>query len=176
MKKNTNNPNMGNTDKKATGLSILSELLGYDAEMYPNEALMNCLCSKKIMCKKDFMDATGISRWTYDHIFTDRRDDGWRRPKIDIKASHAMKKHLERENLEQHQLLLSGLLWKLMRHGSMLEILNQFWELTGRYVEEEYPEDRDLGMQNYLITPEELNEAVELLFLHLAELDLEWQK
>ena len=43
--------------------------------------------------------------------------------------------------------------WGVMKGFAMQEILEQLWIMTGRSIEEDYPQDKDFDMSNYNITP-----------------------
>ena len=157
-----------NTGIKTFGLDLLTELLGFDAKDYPEQSLFALLFDKKKMSKKDVLDATGLSRRQYEKVFHDR-NDRWRGLNTGFEANRAMSNLLEREDLAPHQVAMSELLWKLMKGFAMQEILEQLWIMTGRFIEEDYPQDKDFDMSNFNITPEELNEAIVLHFLHFCE-------
>ena len=157
-----------NTGIKTFGLDLLTELLGFDAKDYPEQSLFALLFDKKKMSKNDVLDATGLSRRQYEKVFHDR-NDRWRGLNTGFEANRAMSNLLEREDLAPHQVAMSELLWKLMKGFAMQDILGQLWIMTGRFIEEDYPQDKDFDMSNFNITPEELNEAIVLHFLHFCE-------
>ena len=157
-----------NTGIETFGLDQLTETVGFDAKEYPEQALFALLFDKKQTTKKDVLNATGLTRGQYEKVFHNH-DDRWRGLNYDVDANRAMSKLLERDDLKPHQVAISELLWKMMKRFSMQEILNQLWVMTGRFIEDEYPQDGDFDMSNYNITPEELNEATCLLFLHIFE-------
>jgi hypothetical protein len=130
--------------------------------------LFALLFDKKKMSKKDVLEATGLSRRQYEIVFHNH-NDRWRGLNTGFEANRVMSNLLEKEDLAPHQVAMSELLWKLMKRLAMQEILNQLWIMTGRFIEEEYPQDGDFDMSNYHITPEELNEAMFLLYLHVYE-------
>lgn len=157
-----------NTRIETFGLDQLTEFVGFDAKEHPEQALFELLFNRKRMTKKDVLEATGLTRGQYEKVFHNH-DGGWRGLNYNVDANRAMSKLLGREDLEPHQVAISELLWKMMKRFSMQEILNQLWIMTGRFIEDEYPQDGDFDMSNYNITPEELNEAICLLFLHIYE-------
>ena len=157
-----------NTEIETFGLDMLTECVGIEAKDYPEQALFALLFDKKKMTKKDVLEATGLSRRQYEKVFHNH-NDRWRGLNFNVEANKAMSKLLESEDLAPHQIAMSELLWKLMKGFSMQEILNQLWIMTGRFIEEDYPQDGDFDMSNFHITPEELNEAMCLSFLHYCE-------
>ena len=157
-----------NSGIETFGLDLLTESVGFDAKVYPEQALFSFLCDRKKMYKKDVLEATGLTRGQYEKVFHNH-NDRWRGLNFNAEANKAMSKLLDSEDLAPHQLAISELLWKMMKRLAMQEILNQLWIMTGRFIEEEYPQDGDFDMSNYHITPEELNEAMFLLYLHVYE-------
>lgn len=157
-----------NSSIETFGLDMLTENLGFDAKVCPDEAFFAVVFDKRMMSKKAVQEATGLSRRQYERVFHDR-NERWRGLNTGFEANKVMSNHLEREDLEPHQVAMSELLWKLMKRFAMQEILDQLWIMTGRSLEEDYPQDKDFDMSNFHITPEELNEAICLHFLHYCE-------
>ncbi len=159
-----------NTNKKTPALDYMGNYFHRDLKENPNLSFMAIILGKESLPKKDALDATGLSNRKYNQIFNEQYHPAIRKLKTNMAANMALAKHLEREDLLPHQRAICELLWKRMRHHSMGEVLERIAMLTGRWLEDDYPEDRDFCEGSYDITVEEFDEAMGLLLVHIMGL------
>ena len=160
---------LNSNNEKALGLECLSEITGVNAGDYPNEVFLYTLLSKTILPLNDLLDATGLSKKKCSQVFEENHSEFGRNLRTDKRANEVLSKHLEREDLEPHQYAICELLWRRMQFFSIQFMDEQFTTLTGRSLIEDYPDDMAFRDEPYDITPEELNEAIIELFLHLED-------
>ena len=158
-----------NANKKAPALNFLGDFFQRDLKENPNLSFMAIICRKEFLLKKDVLDATGLSNRKYNQIFDEQYLPFLRDMKTDVAANVALAKHLEREDLLPHQRAICELLWKRMLHHSMGEVLERIAMLTGRWLEDDYPQDKDFCEGTYDITVEEFDKAMGLLLVHIMD-------
>ena len=161
------------TNEQTPALDYLGNYFHRDLKENPNLSFMAIICGKGFLPKKDVLDATGLSNRKYNQIFDEQYLPFLREMKTDVAANMALAKHLEREDLLPHQRAICELLWKRMRHHSMGEVLERIAMLTGRWLEDDYPQDIDFCEGSYDITVEEFDEAMGLLLVHMMDLSEE---
>ena len=159
-----------NTIKKTLALDFFGDFFHRDLKENPNLAFLAIILGKEHLPKKDAQDATGLSNRKYNQIFDEQYHPIIRKMKTDVTANLALAKHLERQDLLPHQRAICELLWKRMRYYSMGEILERIEVLTGRWIEDDYPRDKDFCEGSYDITVEEFDEAMGLLLVHIVDL------
>ena len=162
-----------NTNKETPALDFFGEYFHRDLKEDPNLSFMAIVLGKERLPKKDVQDATGLSNRKYNQIFDEQFHPSIRKMKTDVSANLVLAKHLEREDLLPHQRAICELLWKRMCHHSMGKVLERIAILTDRWLEDDYPQDKDFCERSYDITVEELEEAMGLLLVHIIDLDEE---
>ena len=160
-----------NTNKETPALDFFGEYLQRDLKEDPNLSFMAIVLGKERLPKKDVQDATGLSNRKYNQIFDEQFHPSIRKMKTDVSANLVLAKHLEREDLLPHQRAICELLWKRMRYHSMGEILEQIEVLTGRWIEYDYPQDEAFCGGAYDINVDELENAMELLLVHIMDIN-----
>ena len=147
---------------------LLSLIIGWDAELSLNDALLDLVNSKKMLPMKDLLDATGLNKRDYLTIFDVKGDRRWLRR--DTESLARMSGHLERPDLLPRQRELSKLLFKIIGGEVMDEIKYQYHLLTGKFLEDEYCFDDAFQFETYDISLDELNDAMRLFFIHIFDL------
>ena len=160
-----------NTNKETPALDFFENYYRRDLKEDPNLSFMAILFGKEHLPKKDAQDATGLSNRMFNLIFDEQYHPIFRMIKTDMAANLALAKHLEREDLLPHQRAICELLWKRMRYHSMGEILEQIEFLTGRWIEYDYPQDEAFCGGAYDINVDELENAMELLLVHIMDIN-----
>ena len=159
-----------NANKEAPALDFLGDFFHRDLKENPNLSFMAIILGKDYLPKKDAQDATGLSNRKFNQIFDEQYHPIVRKMKTNETANLALAKHLEREDLLPHQRAICELLWKRMLHHSMGKVLERIAMLTGRWLEDDYPQDKDFCERSYDITVEEFDEAMGLLLVHMMDL------
>lgn len=149
-------------------VSLLSLIIGWDAELSLSGALLALVNSKKILSMKDLLDATGLNKRDYLAIFDVKGDR--RELKKDTASLARLSYHLERPDLLPRQRELSKLLFKIIGGEVMDEIKYQYHLLTGKFLEDEYCFDDAFQFETYDISLDELNDAMRLFFIHIYDL------
>ena len=162
-----------NTNKETPALDFFGEYFHRDLKEDPNLSFMAIILGKEHLPKKDALDATGLSNRKFNQIFDEQYHPILRKMKTNVAANRALAKHLERKELLPHQRAICELLWKRMCHHSMGKVLERIAILTNRWLEDDYPQDKDFCEGSYDITVEELEEAMGLLLVHIIDLDEE---
>lgn len=157
-----------NNDCSLFAVSMLSLIIGWDAEEDPRFAFMSLVNSKKLLPMKELQDATGLSKSDCFTIFDTEDDRRWLMS--DAGAVVRMSDHLKRSDLLPHQRAISKLLFKIIGGKVMEEIKSQYHRLTGKSLEKQYCYDVDFQREAYNISLDELNEAMRLYFIHIFDL------
>lgn len=152
------------------GLDFLSQFLGVSARDFPNEVFLYAILTKDSLTKNDLLDATGLSKKDYPLVFDEESSKDGRELLTDRRAIETLSGHLEREDLEPHQYAISELIWRRMQYFSILNLEELFESLTGRRLEEDYPDDAAFQEGAYTISPEDLDEAMVELLIHIEEI------
>ena len=158
------------TNKQTLALDFFGDYFHRDLKENPNISFLAIIYGKESLPKKDVLDVTGLSNRKYNQIFDDKSHPIIRKMKTNEAANLALAQHLERDDLLPHQRAICELLWKRMRYYSMGEILKRIEILTGRWLEDVYPQDKDFCEGSYDITVEELDEAMGLMLVHIMDL------
>jgi len=166
----THTNDINNCETETIGLDFLSQFLGVSARDFPNEVFLYTILSKDSLTKNDLLDATGLSKMDYPMVFDEDSSKDGRELLADIRAIETLSRHLEREDLEPHQLAVSELIWRRMQYFSIMNLEEQFEALTGRRLEEDYPDDAAFQEGTYTISPEDLDEAMLELLIHLEKI------
>lgn len=153
--------------KSFFALTLLSQLIGWDAEEDPDSAFMDFFFLNRLLTKKDILVATGLRKDDYLEIFEENNGVRWLR--TNCPANYRMSEHMKREDLLPGQRAMSELLWKWMRGITMTRLKISFTFLTGRFLEDDYWQDEAFQEETYVISVIELNEAMRLFFLHQYE-------
>ena len=128
--------------------------------------------SKKDMCtKRDVLNLTGIRSRDYDLVFAEKEHPSVRFIRFDFGATCALSDYATGRagNLEPHQKVVFELLWKWVKGEAVSLISQQFNHITGRHIEDDYWDDEAFWEETYEISDEEMDEAVEAVKKHVAE-------
>ena len=157
-------------ESETPGLDFLTLFTGVSAKDFPNEVFLYAILSKESLTKNDLLDATGLSKKDYPLVFDEESCKDGRDLRFDLRAIETLSKHLEREDLKPHQYAISELIWRRMQFISIMNLEEQFESLTGRRLEEDYPDDAAFQEEAYTISPEDLDEAMVELLIHIEEI------
>ena len=157
-------------ETEAIGLDFLTNFLGLSAKDFPNEVFLYTILSKESFTKTDLLDATGLSNKEYALVFDEDSCNEGRDLRVGIMAIETLSSHLKREDLKPHQYAISELIWRRMQYFSIMNLEEQFESLTGRRLEEDYPDDAAFQEEAYTISPEDLDEAMVELLIHIEEI------
>lgn len=165
----THTNDINRRESETLGLDFLTQFTGVSAKDFPNEVFLYAILAKESLTQNDLLDATGLSKKDYPLVFDEESCKDGRDLRFDLRAIETLSRHLEREDLEPHQYAISELIWRRMQFISIMNLEEQFESLTGRRLEEDYPDDAAFQEGTYTISPEDLDEAMVELLIHIEE-------
>lgn len=155
-----------NSNSQTPVLDEISDMMGIDAKKNPSITFWIIFFHKENLSKKEVLDATGLSERWYNMVVDEHYSPGIRKIRTDSNALQILTRHLERKDLRVDQRLISELFWKTMMFVSTAEQIEEYW----RKIEsgEDFIQDELLDMTQYLISVEELEDAMNFFAAHLV--------